>query len=84
MMTTSERFACIHSGLCRFSKNEDGDCYGDDFDIPCPYFVPNIPMTPTPQSHCDHDFEDVVKRALTQTIIMADSKPGCYDYEGAP
>lgn len=35
-MTTNP---CIHSGLCRFSKEDDGDCFGNDYELPCLYYL---------------------------------------------
>lgn len=34
----TSQYRCVHSGLCRFSKNEDGDCFGEDYQIPCSYY----------------------------------------------
>ena len=32
---TAAQEPCVHSGVCRFSKNEDGDCFGSDYATPC-------------------------------------------------
>jgi len=44
---------CIHSGLCRFSKNEDGDCFGNDYELPCRFYLSRprpLPAAPDPLS----------------------------------
>jgi hypothetical protein len=31
---------CVHSGLCRYSRNDDGDCFGNEYKIPCSFYKP--------------------------------------------
>jgi hypothetical protein len=34
-MTEKPRDRCIHSGVCRFSPDDDDDCFGNEYALPC-------------------------------------------------